>query len=97
MKFKAEQKAFDSENVILSVPLLSCILLVLCVISFNLKLLEGNIGVTQKELLQFRLAVHFEVLGLEAVQDPCTVQVGNCVRKELLSFLKSREQGNCIF
>lgn len=57
------------------------ILLVLCVISFNLKLLEGNVGVTHRELSQFRLAIHFEVLELEAVQDPVTCKSGTVLEK----------------
>lgn len=57
------------------------ILLVLCVISFNVKLLEGNVEVTHKELSQFRLAVHFEVLELEAGQDPVTCKSGTALGK----------------
>lgn len=52
-----------------------------CVISFNLKLLEGNVGVMHKDLLQFRFAVHFEVLELEAVHDPITCKLGAALRR----------------
>lgn len=38
-------------------------------------------GVMHKELLQFRLAVHFEVLELEAVHDPITCKLGAALRR----------------
>lgn len=76
------RKTFDSEDSILSIPdAFRHFVNLVCVISFNLKVLEGNMEVTHKELLQFRLAVHFEVLELEAVHDPITCKLGAALRR----------------